>query len=107
ISEALPAGLTAGLSLLFPLALFAVIGREIVAGRNWRNLKVLIALGFLAGAQALFHYELWLTGEPRFSTDIAVAAIISLIMIIGGRVTPSFTINWLKKENPGPLPAAF
>ncbi|MDP2733829.1 MAG: NnrS family protein, partial [Hoeflea sp.] len=31
----------------------------------------------------------------------------TLIMLIGGRVIPSFTRNWLVRENPGRLPAAF
>jgi uncharacterized protein involved in response to NO len=33
--------------LALPLALAAVIGREIVAGRNWRNLIVLAMLAVL------------------------------------------------------------
>ena len=28
-----------------------------------------------------------------------------LIMLIGGRIVPSFTRNWLGRENPGRLPA--
>jgi uncharacterized protein involved in response to NO len=28
-----------------------------------------------------------------------------LISLIGGRVIPSFTRNWLARENPGRLPA--
>jgi uncharacterized protein involved in response to NO len=30
-----------------------------------------------------------------------------MIMLIGGRVIPSFTRNWLARENPGRLPAPF
>jgi uncharacterized protein involved in response to NO len=30
-----------------------------------------------------------------------------LIMLIGGRIVPSFTHNWLVRENPGRLPAPF
>jgi uncharacterized protein involved in response to NO len=30
-----------------------------------------------------------------------------LITLIGGRIVPSFTRNWLARENPGRLPAPF
>jgi uncharacterized protein involved in response to NO len=30
-----------------------------------------------------------------------------LIMLIGGRIIPSFTRNWLARQAPGPLPAPF
>lgn len=103
----LPQLATALLSLLFPLALGAVIAREIVAGRNWRNLKVLAGVGALALAQALFHHEVSAHGRAVLGDHLAVAASLVLIMIVGGRIVPSFTINWLKANNPGPLPAPF
>ena len=43
--------------LALPLVLAAVIGREIVAGKNWRNLIVLAMLGVLALGNAVFHWE--------------------------------------------------
>ena len=39
-SAGLPSVVTAGLDLLFLALLIFMLGREIVAGRNWRNLKV-------------------------------------------------------------------
>jgi len=38
---------------------------------------------------------------------VAIAAILILIMLIGGRIVPSFTRNWLSRENPGRLPLPF
>lgn len=38
---------------------------------------------------------------------IGIAAAITLIMLIGGRIIPSFTRNWLVRENPGRLPVPF
>ena len=38
---------------------------------------------------------------------IGVAAAILLIAIVGGRIVPSFTRNWLAKRGPGTLPAQF
>jgi uncharacterized protein involved in response to NO len=97
----------AALSLAFPLALSAVIGREIVAGKNWRNLAVLAGIAVLMLAQGLFHYEIWRYGRSTYGDHLAVAATLVMIMLIGGRIVPSFTINWLKMNNPGPLPTPF
>ena len=101
-----PASL-AVLTLLFPAALAGVIAREIVAGQNWRNLKVLTGVVALALAQGLFHYEIWRYGHPLVSDRIAIGATLMLIMIVGGRIVPSFTTNWLKRENPGRQPVPF
>lgn len=106
-SLGVPPVLIALLTLAFPLALGVVIGREIVAGRNWRNLKVLAGVAVLALAQALFHYEVWRHGRATYGDHLALAATLMLIMIVGGRIVPSFTTNWLKRENPGPQPAPF
>ncbi|MGU9979180.1 NnrS family protein [Phreatobacter sp. HK31-P] len=95
------------LVLAFPVALAGMIAREIVAGSNWRNLKVLIGVALLGVAQALFHYEIWRFGRPVVADRLAIGAIVMLIMIVGGRIIPSFTTNWLKRENPGRQPATF
>ncbi|MBL8570231.1 MAG: NnrS family protein [Phreatobacter sp.] len=97
----------AALTLFFPVALAGVIAREIVAGRNWRNLKVLTGVVVLGLAQALFHHEIWRYGRPLVSDRIAIGATLMLIMIVGGRIVPSFTTNWLKRENPGRQPVPF
>ncbi|RUW61119.1 NnrS family protein [Mesorhizobium sp. M7A.F.Ca.US.008.03.1.1] len=91
----------------FLLAVAAAAAREIVAGRNWRNLKVLLPLAVLAGANGAFHIEAHLQGTSDISRRLGMAATIMLISLIGGRIIPSFTRNWLVRENPGRLPAPF
>ncbi|MBC7281632.1 NnrS family protein [Hoeflea sp.] len=91
----------------FLIAVAMVIAREIIAGANWRNLKVLLPLLILAGANISFHLEAHFNGVSDISRRLAALAAITLIMLIGGRVIPSFTRNWLVRENPGRLPAAF
>lgn len=76
-------------------------------GRNWRNLKVLVPLAALLAANALFHAEAHLSGVSDISRRLGLAAAVVLIMLIGGRIIPSFTRNWLVRENPGRLPAPF
>ena len=85
--------------------LAAVIAREIVAGRNWRNAPVLALLTLLVGANGLFHLAamgIAETGDVAVRLSIGVMCV--LLALIGGRIVPSFTRNWLVKRG-GPEPA--
>jgi len=93
-------------NLFLPCLLF-VMAREIVAGRNWRNLKPLALVGLLAAANIGFNGEVLSAGAPNVSMRVAVAALIGLIMLIGGRIIPSFTHSWLSRMGSPHLPAAF
>ncbi len=95
------------LDCLFLLAVAGVTANEILAGKNWRNLKVLIPLTVLLFANVLFHAEAFFSGSSDYARRLAVAAAVMLIILIGGRIIPSFTRNWLAREKPGRLPAAF
>ena len=97
----------AAIDCAFLLAVVAVAAREIVAGRNWRNLKVLAPVTVLCAANMLFHWEAHHWGIADIGRRLGLGAAILLIMIIGGRIIPSFTHNWLVRENPGRLPVAF
>ncbi len=89
----------------FPFAVTIVMGREIVKGKNWRNLPPLGLLLILFAGDAAFHLEAHFRGAAAYGARLGLAATIMLIVIIGGRVVPSFTRNWLVRENPGRLPA--
>ena len=93
--------------VLFLVLVAATCAREIVAGRNWRNLKVLAPLVLLGLGNAVFHLEAGLAGAADVGPRLGIAATILLVMLIGGRIVPSFTRNWLARENPGRLPASF
>jgi uncharacterized protein involved in response to NO len=97
-SALLPAVLAVAGDLLFPLTLIFVAAREIVAGRNWRNLVVILPLSVLALADLLMHLAALGAALPfGLGWRLALAAICFLIALIGGRIVPSFTRNWLKK----------
>lgn len=101
------AGIAIAVDAIYLFALAAAILREIVAGGNWRNLKVVGLVVLLASANVAFHAEIILTGVSEYGVRLAAAAIIGLIMLVGGRITPSFTRNWLARQRPGPLPQPF
>jgi uncharacterized protein involved in response to NO len=107
LSALLPFWLVGVVALAFPVALAAVIARELVAGRNWRNLKVLIAISIIGLADAAFLTEIARDEMPEIPTRLAIGATLMLILIIGGRIVPSFTRNWIKHVNPGREPAEF
>jgi uncharacterized protein involved in response to NO len=85
----------------------AAVAREIIAGRNWGNLKIVALLGLLASDNLAFHLEAHFEGIAAYSTRVAIAATLTMIMLIGGRIIPSFTRNWLLRQVPGRLPAPF
>lgn len=97
----------AGIDLFFLVALSRVIAREIVAGKNWRNLKVLAAVAVLLIGNAVFHWEAMTRRASGYGMRIGLAATLMLIMLIGGRIIPSFTRNWLARREPGRLPVTF
>ncbi|WP_370283584.1 NnrS family protein [Pseudooceanicola sp.] len=92
---------------MFLLAVAAMIAREIVAGRNWKNLKVLVPVSLLWGANILFHVEALTQGVSDIGRRLGIALLIFLIMLIGGRIVPSFTRNWLAQRSSERMPVAF
>jgi uncharacterized protein involved in response to NO len=90
------------------LALVAAAAtREILAGKNWRNLKVVVLITLLLAGNVAFHIEAHVNGTADVSMRIGIATVVLLISLIGGRIIPSFTRNWLAREKPGRLPAPF
>lgn len=107
VSMHLPPVAVALTDLAFPVAICAVIAREIVAGRNWRNLVVLGMLAVFTLGNGLFHREAALGGgaSQGHGLRIGLAAATMMIAVIGGRIVPSFTRNWLVKRGSAVLPA--
>jgi uncharacterized protein involved in response to NO len=95
------------LDLAFLATITAAVAREIISGRNWRNLKVLVVLAVLLVGNLTFHLQVHATGAAEYGVRFGIAGVVMLIMLIGGRIVPSFTHNWLVRENPGRLPAPF
>ena len=105
----LPLAALVDVAFLVVLAFVAAV--EIVAGQNWRNLRVLVLIGLLIAGNIVFHVEVYLTGTADYGIRIGIGAMIMLISLVGGRIVPSFTRNWLvrqeKGQEPGRLPVPF
>jgi len=106
ISADVPAWLAVLADLAFPTALLAVAAREIITGRNWRNLPMTAPLALFISADLLMHFEsLGFAVPTGLGWRLAVAAPVVLISVIGGRVIPSFTRNWLFKRKSPRIPS--
>jgi uncharacterized protein involved in response to NO len=91
----------------FLVLLAAAVAREIVAGRKWGNLNVVVIVSLLAAGNLSFHIEAHFFGLAEYSTRASLAVVILLVTLIGGRIIPSFTRNWLARRGPGRLPTPF
>jgi uncharacterized protein involved in response to NO len=83
-------------SIFLPTLLFICV-REVVAGRKWKDLKIVGGLLALSFANVYFHWETIVDGHPDVATRIAVSAYVVLIVIVGGRMIPSFTRNFINR----------
>lgn len=75
-------------------------------GRGVRR-DVLGVLALLIAGNIVFHVEVIGRGGADYGIRIGIAAAIGLIMLVGGRIVPSFTHNWLARNNPGRVPRPF
>jgi uncharacterized protein involved in response to NO len=89
------------------LTLSFVIWRELVASRNAKNVPVGVLVALVALANVGFHAAALAEADvsPYVRAALSVAAL--LISLIGGRIVPSFTRNWLVKQGSESLPASF
>ncbi|MCT8160168.1 NnrS family protein [Pseudoruegeria sp. SHC-113] len=107
VSLGLPGWLFMALDLGSLLVLAGFLAREIIAGKNWRNLVMLVLLlAFITGA-ALFDLAA-LRGEAAYQGAgfrLLMGTAILMIAVIGGRIVPSFTRNWLVQQKDPARPA--
>ncbi len=89
----------------FLVLMAAAVAREIVAGKNWKNLKMVALLSCSQPGTWAFHLEAHFKGIALYSSRLGISAVLVLIMVVGGRIIPSFTRNWLMRRQAGRLPA--
>ncbi len=108
MSDYLPVWAVISADLAFLLVLWAVILREIIAGQNWKNLPVLILVGVLMVANLVFHLEFagGAYAPHGFGLRLGLSVVLVLVVLIGGKIIPSFTRNWLAKQGATRLPTS-
>jgi uncharacterized protein involved in response to NO len=104
IAPALPRGSAALLDLAFLPVLAVVLARPLIAARNRRNYVMLAVLGALFAANLVTHLDalgVLPLGSARRASLAAIDVVIFLILVIAGRVLPTFTRNATGATNIG------
>lgn len=109
ISGVLPATVAAVLDMLFPVLLVIFVAREVLGAGNRRNYPIVVITSLLALLNLLYHASLTgalplALGADRIALYLLIHLVLLLITVIGGRIIPSFSANWLKAQGQERLP---
>nr|WP_277602569.1 NnrS family protein [Parahaliea mediterranea] len=87
----------AAIDLAFLPVLAGYVARVLIRAGNRRNLPIVAVLGLLATANVITHlaFSGVTPGLAGVGEGMAVNLIIVLMVVIGGRIIPLFTANWL------------
>lgn len=91
----------------FFLAVAGVVWREIIAGQVWDRSPIGILISLYGIANILFHVLALGNQETNLATRMALGLLMVLLALIGGRITPGFTEDFLAEANIAKPPAAF
>ncbi len=95
-------GLAIAIDISYWLLLTILVGREVLLSGNLRNFRIVLILTVFTLLNLLFHFY------PALSIRATTLLVCVLISVIGGRIIPAFTGNWLRSHRPGAdLPAGF
>ncbi|PWG01735.1 NnrS family protein [Sphingosinicella humi] len=86
--------------VLFALAMW----REQLAASNWRSLGPCIVISLIAIADIGFHARAIVPELGPASERMALGLVTFLITLMGGRLVPSFTSNWMMQQKIKPVP---
>jgi uncharacterized protein involved in response to NO len=105
--------LTAALAgIVYWLILLVLMAREVLSSRNRRNYKILLVILSFVLLESGFQWSLLnQSNTARQFLWAQLWLVVLMINLIGGRIIPAFTRNWLRRSKPSlseqQLPAAF
>jgi uncharacterized protein involved in response to NO len=96
----LPAGLVAAVDVAFLPSLALVLARSVWRTGQHRNAGIVAVVGLLALANVAVHAQAlgWAASSAPRALRLAIDAVVILIVVIGGRITPVFTANALRRR---------
>lgn len=95
----LPAALVAVLDLAFMPYLAWLVGKPLIAAGKWRNIAFVPILTLFTLCNLAVHLQAGLAwGDAMAGVYMALTLVLVLITIVGGRIVPSFTQNWLRMQ---------
>lgn len=88
----------------FFFAIALMIAVEVIAGRNWRNIRVVVPVTLYGCANLWFHLAAFWGADTGPARRAGFMLVLILITLIGGRIIPSFTRNWMAGRGASRLP---
>ncbi|WOD27062.1 NnrS family protein [Alloalcanivorax xenomutans] len=89
--------LAVSLDLAFLPVVAMLVARRVWTARQARQAPLIGVLLALWGLDVAFHWS----GDPRFLHGLVLLGAL-LILMVGGRITPAFTANWLRLHGDDP-----
>ena len=91
----------------FFVAVAALVWRELAAGRSWSHAPVGVVISLYACANIVFHVLAQRGEETDVPARMALALIMVLLALIGGRLVPNFTREFLAGQGSAEQPVPF
>jgi uncharacterized protein involved in response to NO len=91
----------------FLVALAGLVWREIATAKSWGHAPIGVIIALYAVANIVFHVLAQTGGETEPAERMALSLIMMLLAIIGGRITPNFTREFLGGQGITKQPARF
>ncbi len=82
----------------FLVVVAGLVWREIVAAKSWGHAPMGGLISLYAGANIMFHVLALRRAEAEPAARMALALVMVLLALIGGRVTPNFTREFLVQQ---------
>jgi uncharacterized protein involved in response to NO len=107
MSGLLPYPLVAAADIAFLPVLAGFAARQLMVKPQRKNMVFLAMIAVMAGANVAYHsIEAGIAaGDPLAPVRVALLTLVMMVVVIGGRIVPSFTHNWLHLQAvPGAMP---
>jgi uncharacterized protein involved in response to NO len=91
----------------FLITVAGLVWREIGAGKSWTHAPIGCLISLHAGANIFFHVQALSGAATDLPERMALALVMVLLALIGGRVTPNFTRAFLAEQGMVEQPTDF
>ncbi|HSV28562.1 MAG TPA: NnrS family protein [Candidatus Omnitrophota bacterium] len=99
LAGVLPAWAVAAADLVYLPLLAAMMAGPLIRAGKWRNIAFVPILAAFTVANAAVHLDLVLgVGHAMTGVYAGIVLLLVMITVVGGRIVPSFTQNWLAMQ---------
>ena len=99
--------LSACVDAAFLIAVAGLVWREIAAAKSWSHAPIGGLISLIAGANIFFHVRALSGAEMDLPARMALGLVMVLLALIGGRIIPNFTRDFLDGQGMTEQPAPF